>query len=293
MTLERVQRGFGVVGGGREPLAKARDGRVSGRRPIGLGQGVVDELGDPGKLFERLLGLEPADRPAIARTFEGDHGAVEDRPDPLEPPRDRRQPLGKRREIPGDEREDPVAQQVHPLQRVPGLVPKLGLGEPLGFELHDQQVAVDRVAGREIGGPEPFERREPPVDEVEPRHPTGLGHVRPSIVVAVVADRRGGRRMERDELVEERREAALEVGHAPESRRWPGLVTDGARPNARRHAGTSPPSGGYGGGRGFALLATTSEPEVQRRHDEQVEQGRCDEPTEDDDGHRVLDLVAG
>ena len=40
-------------------------------------------------------------------------------------------------------------------------------------------------------------------------------------------------------------------------------------------------------------LAAAAEAQVQRRHDEQVEQRRRHEPTEDDDGHRVLDLVAG
>jgi hypothetical protein len=36
-----------------------------------------------------------------------------------------------------------------------------------------------------------------------------------------------------------------------------------------------------------------AEAQVERGHDEQVEQGRCEQPAEDDDRQRVLDLVAG
>ena len=38
---------------------------------------------------------------------------------------------------------------------------------------------------------------------------------------------------------------------------------------------------------------TRSEPQVQGGDDEQAEQRRSDETSQDDDGHRVLDLVAG
>ena len=51
------------------------------------------------------------------------------------------------------------------------------------------------------------------VGEGETRLPSRLGSVGPAVVVAVVADRRGGNGLELEELVEEGREAALEVGH--------------------------------------------------------------------------------
>ena len=41
------------------------------------------------------------------------------------------------------------------------------------------------------------------------------------------------------------------------------------------------------------LLLVLSEAQVEGGDDEQVEHGRGDQATQDDDGHRVLDLVAG
>src|SRR4029450_1336363 len=56
-----------------------------------------------------------------------------------------------------------------------------------------------------------------------------------------------------------------------------------------------PPSGcwsaaGAEAGSGATALRKT---QVERRYDEEVEQGRCEEAAENDDGERVLDLVGG
>ena len=67
---------------------------------------------------------------------------------PSSRPADGREPDVERRELAGEQREQAVAEQVDPVERVPGVLAQLGLGEPRRLELADQQVAIDRlVAG--------------------------------------------------------------------------------------------------------------------------------------------------
>ena len=95
------------------------DGRVAGcRGPLALGQRVADR--DPrcrptGRSPSRCGGGRPAGR----RSPSSVSGGVEHRGDALEAARDRRQPLGQRRELAGDQREQPVAEHVDPLERAP------------------------------------------------------------------------------------------------------------------------------------------------------------------------------
>ena len=44
----------------------------------------------------------------------------------------------------------PLAEQVDPVERVPGVLAQLGLGEPRGLQLADDQVAVDRLVGAQV-----------------------------------------------------------------------------------------------------------------------------------------------
>ena len=64
-----------------------------------------------------------------------------------------------RRELPREEREQAVAKQVHPGQRVPRVVAQLDLAEAHRVELARHEIAVDRLS---LSGPIPqLERRSP------------------------------------------------------------------------------------------------------------------------------------
>ena len=199
--------------GGGQARRDGGDGRIVGRI-IGGSKRVVDQLLDPGELLERGLRLEAADRPAgmpDEARLRGRH----DRRQALEPSGDRRQAGTERGELAGLQREQAVAEQVDPVERVPGLLAQLGLREQRGLELADQQVAIDRLVAGEIGhGPE---LAEPAVDECQALGPPGLGQVRPAVVVGVVADVRRPGRIEAEELAEEGVDAGLKVGHRAES----------------------------------------------------------------------------
>ena len=83
---------------------------------------------------------------------------------------DRRQAIGKRRKVAGDQREDAVAEEIDPVERAPALLAQVDLGEPVGGELGQQEVAVDplverqaRLAGRrQLGRPAVVEGRAGP-----------------------------------------------------------------------------------------------------------------------------------
>ena len=172
----------------------ARSGALGGR------QRVVDQLADPRQLVERGLGLEPPDRaPGMAdeRLARG----VQDRGEPLEPARGRGQPVGQRGEFAGLQREQAVADEIDPFERVPGVLAQLGLGEAGGLELADEQVAVDRLVGRQTG--HRSELGEPAIAERQSLGPAGGGQVRPAVVVRVLTGRGREGRIEPEELGQE------------------------------------------------------------------------------------------
>jgi RimJ/RimL family protein N-acetyltransferase len=171
---------------------------------------LVGKLHDARQLFERLLGVEPGNRPIAHRPDLVDR-RVHHRVDALEPPGHRRQAIGERRELAGDQGEQAPAEQVHPVQRIPRLLAQVKIGEAHRFELLDQQVAVDGIVGRQAL--EPAELGQPPIGERDPRLPTGSRHVRPAIVVGVLTDAGRGGREEPEELGQERVGTRAEVGH--------------------------------------------------------------------------------
>ena len=231
VPLERVERGSRAVRRRAQPGHDLGDGRVAGcRGPLALGQRVADQVRDAGPLGDRLLGVEAGHRP-VARA-EQRPGGVEHRGDALEAPRDRRQPLGQRRELAGDQREQPVAQHVDPLERAPGVLAELRLGEAVRGELAEQQVAIDPVVDREPGDIEALELARPAIVELEPRGPAGGGHRRPFGVVGVHPRRGRGQRMEGEVLAEERIDAGGEVGHGLDSGSRAGRRVYRPRPDA-------------------------------------------------------------
>ena len=210
VDLEGSHGGSGGLGGGRQAGRDGGDGGIGRRSSFGRCESVADELIHPGQLVERRLGLEAPDR-APGVTDERLASGVEDGRDPLEPAGGRDQAVGQRREFASLEREQAVAHEIDPFERVPRILAQLGLGEARRFELADEQVAVDRLVGREVR--HRGELGQPPLRERRTlRAPRGR-QVRPSIVVPVLADRGRKRRVEAKELGEERLEAAREVGH--------------------------------------------------------------------------------
>ena len=180
---------------------------------------LVGELGHPAELPERGLGVQAGHRPA-GPADDLRAGRLDDRRDPLEPAGDRRQPVGERGELAGEEREDAAAEEVDPLERIPGLLAELRLAEPDPVELHEQQVAIDPLVGRQVGVGEPAQHGLPAPDEGEPRASPGLAQVGPLGIVGVHPDRRRVERVESEELVEERvgpgREGRRRAGHRTE-----------------------------------------------------------------------------
>ena len=46
----------------------------------------------------------------------------------------------------------PLAEEVDPLERIPGVLAQLGLVEPPGVELAHDEVAVDRLVAAQVAG---------------------------------------------------------------------------------------------------------------------------------------------
>ena len=212
MTLEAVERRARGFGCRSKPGHHRGRGRVAGGGSLlALREGVVDQLGDARPLRDCLLRVETGDGP-VTRADRGTR-PVEHRRQPFEPARDRRQPRVQRRELPGDQGEEPIAEHVDPLERAPGLLPLNRLAEPVGRHLADQQVAVDPLVRLEVGVGERGELGRPSVVESQPPFGTGLRHVRPFGVVGMHPGRRRGQRMKREVFGEEGVGASGEVGH--------------------------------------------------------------------------------
>jgi len=104
------------------------DGRIGRGGRLGGGEGVADELADPGELLQGGLGLESPDR-APGVPDERLPRGVQDGRKALEATRCRRQSVGQRREFASGEGEQAIADQVDPLERVPGVLAQLGVRE--------------------------------------------------------------------------------------------------------------------------------------------------------------------
>ena len=150
-----------------------RDAVVRRRRGVTGCERLRDELLDPAVVPERGLGLEAADG-APGSADERLTGSVEHRRHRLQPAGGGRQPVRERRELARVQGEQPVAQQIDPDQRVPGVLVDIDLLEARRLELADQQVAVDRfVSGQPVASPRtrpasgrrrPAARHDPPAE---------------------------------------------------------------------------------------------------------------------------------
>ena len=211
VALEALHLSPRTLGGGPQPWQHGGDGRIVGFRLLGHRQRLVGELDHTRQLFERLLGVEACHRPVPDRPdlldCSIDHGL-----EPVEPSRDRGEPLRQRCEFPGDESEQAAAQEVDPFERAPGFLAQIKVREAHRIELLDEQIAIDGVVGWQVR--EPAELGQPAVGEGDPLAPSGRRHVRPPRVVRVLADERRCGRLERQELGQERVGARAEVGHS-------------------------------------------------------------------------------
>ncbi len=202
MDLQVGEGPSGRLRGRPEAIQQGGDLRVGGGRRLTRSHGVVDELDDPGQLLEGRLGVEARDgtagqRPEIRASRRDDHR------DPLEASGRGGEPVGRRSELAGEEREDPGAEEVDPLERVPGLLAQLRLAEPERVELHQDQVAVDPFLGAQVGVGEAAQLRRPAIGEGQALEPAGLGQVRPFGVVGVHPGGGGVDGVESEELGQE------------------------------------------------------------------------------------------
>ena len=125
-----ARAGPGALGRGAQPRQRRAATAASSAPPLRGRQRLVDQLLDAGSWLERRLGLEPADRPP-GDADERSRARVEHRRrSPRAGPRSTRggRPAARTR---GREREQAVAEQVDPVERVPGVLAQLGLGEPV------------------------------------------------------------------------------------------------------------------------------------------------------------------
>ena len=209
VSLEPGDRGAGGLRGGLEAGRDRRDGRVVGVG-LGLAERVVDQRPDARQLLERGLGLEPPDGPAVdpdqRRT-----GTIEDLGEALQPARHRREPVAQRRELAGEQVEQAATDDIDPLERVPGILAQLALGELDGRDLAEDQVAVDGLVGTQAA--QGLECRLPAIHGRQSLDAAGLGGIGPQAVEAVVADRRCRHRVEPEQVIEERPEDIVERGH--------------------------------------------------------------------------------
>ena len=87
-------------------------------------------------MWKRATGRVP-DRPDLL-----DRG-IDHRLEAVEPSRDRCEPLRQWREFPGDESEQPAAEEVDPLERAPGFFAQIRVREAHCVQLLDEQIAID------------------------------------------------------------------------------------------------------------------------------------------------------
>ena len=156
--------------------------------------------------------MQATDRPALDPN-EALARRGEDRRDPFDPLGDGREADPEGGELAGQEHVEPVAQQVDPLERIPGLGTQVHGVEAERGELAEHDVAVDRlIRGQRIDG-ERGEGLGPAIHESDEGPRARLGLVRPGTVVIVVAHPRGEDRAGPEEVGEEAVDELVEGGH--------------------------------------------------------------------------------
>ena len=182
---------------------------------LGLGERVVDQRRrSPGSCLSAVsVWNRPTGRPSTPTRVSRAPSRTSGRPSSRLATDASRSPSGANSRASRSNR--PLADEIHPLERVPRVLAQLALGELRGGDLAEDQVAVDRLVGAEAA--QAFERRLPAVHRRESLGAAGLGRIGPQAVEAVVADRGRGHRIEPEQVVEERPEDIVERGHASQT----------------------------------------------------------------------------
>ena len=128
VALEAVHLCARTLSGRAQPWQHGGDRRILTFRLLRHRKRLLRELDDARQLLERLLGVEACHRPLPDRPDLLDRG-IDHRLDPVEASSDRLEPFRQRCELPGDESEQPAAEEVDPLERVPGLLAQLQVRE--------------------------------------------------------------------------------------------------------------------------------------------------------------------
>ena len=178
-------------------------GVTGGRRGVTLADRVPPELRDPVDPLRGRLRVQPRHR-TVREAAQRGLGVLEDGRDPFEPAGDRRQTVGERREAARREREQPEAQEIDPVHRVPRVIAQLGLGVAQRGELAQDEVPIEALVGGQGRSVQGGELGDPAVDPAESGGPPGAARVRPAVVVPVIADARRPVRVAREELLDER-----------------------------------------------------------------------------------------
>ena len=123
-------------------------GVTGGRRGVTLADRVPPELRDPVDPLRGRFRVQPRHR-TVREAAQRGFGVLEDGRDPFEPAGDRRQTVGERREVARREREQPEAQEIDPVHRVPRVIAQLGLGVAQRGELAHDEVPIEALVGGE------------------------------------------------------------------------------------------------------------------------------------------------
>ena len=238
MHFERANGRARRPGGRLKSRADRRHPRiVSGPRRVG--ESVPDQLIDPGQLAQGRFGVQPRHRPPGVADEIGTR-RLQHRGHPFEPAGHGCESVGERGEFARKQREDAAAEDVDPRQRIPGVLAQPRLGESSGVELHQDQVAIHPLVGRQLGVAEPGHAARPFVVEGKPGEASLARNIGPFAVVIVVAGRRGQERVDDEQLAEELLETVAESSHRGSvSRAVPAPVDC-----APRRVGSAPPGEG-------------------------------------------------
>src|SRR5215212_7370673 len=107
---------------------------------------------------------------------------------------------------------DPAAEDIHPNEGVPRLLAQHVVVEAGMVQLAQEKVTVDPLAAVERRVVDRAQLRLPAVDELQPSHAAGLGHIGPDPVAVMVTEARRDIRLELEQLVEEALDEGLEAG---------------------------------------------------------------------------------
>ena len=181
------------------------------RLPLRLGDRLLEQLADAGELSQRGLRVEQRDRPVrggaevLARRLE-DLLHVQDAR------QERSTPLRERRELAGEEREQPVPGEAHIARRIPGALAEVLVVEDRGLQRVSQDPLVDPLVARQLRVVERVHAPEQLPERTQPPFAAGGCEIRPPVVMRVEADIRRPDRERREQHVERVVEESLVRG---------------------------------------------------------------------------------